>query len=474
MARFRVLFALVLIGCLERVDPPPPTAQVAVPLSPSVTIEGNAARPLYLAGPSERGFCSGLFDPATLASLDGRNVRTSTDTPHNCFVELADGAPVPVDAHEVTNRQYQLCVDSGACRAPDPSKITKGDVCRSEGDFDDCPVVGVTQAQASLFCEWNGRRLPTGVEHALVRQAGLDRDPSTGLPTRIPLLPNGDDEVPALCEVSVLANGDCRRPYPILATGGDAAGRGAAPRDVVRVPGGGVIFDLIGNVAELLADLAPATRGTAQNLPWFCVADLPERVQASPGENPFSRENPPRCPSGAACVRGRYQPAPDLPLRSDWAVCIAAPSGQSAGRRPVAVGGSYLERLTTNPAEVNEREDRLDARAAAGIFARRDLGLDNQADLATAVIGRRVGFRCVGQRASATGGEPLPEFNDRVRLVPRGMEPGPGPGPTDAGATDVGSMDAGSDDAGSDDTGDAGADGSAPDAGPAEDAVAAD
>ena len=65
-----------------------------------------------------------------------------------------------IDRHEVTYRQYRLCVRVGECSRPfDPPSST---------DFDhaspDLPVVFVTAAQAFAFCRWLGGRLPTAVE----------------------------------------------------------------------------------------------------------------------------------------------------------------------------------------------------------------------------------------------------------------------------------------------------------------------
>jgi formylglycine-generating enzyme required for sulfatase activity len=63
-----------------------------------------------------------------------------------------------IDRYEVTNAQYRLCVDGGACAAP-----------RDREAFDDQersrhPVVNVTWSQARAYCQWAGKRLPTEAE----------------------------------------------------------------------------------------------------------------------------------------------------------------------------------------------------------------------------------------------------------------------------------------------------------------------
>jgi eukaryotic-like serine/threonine-protein kinase len=61
-----------------------------------------------------------------------------------------------IDRYEVTQARYQSCVDDGGCTAPD-------------SDFHpdatpNVPVTFVTWEQASAYCAWAGRRLPTEAE----------------------------------------------------------------------------------------------------------------------------------------------------------------------------------------------------------------------------------------------------------------------------------------------------------------------
>jgi formylglycine-generating enzyme required for sulfatase activity len=58
-----------------------------------------------------------------------------------------------IDRHEVTSRQYQLCIKDKQCTAP-----------RYQQEREDLPVVGVSWQQASDFCTWLGARLPTEAE----------------------------------------------------------------------------------------------------------------------------------------------------------------------------------------------------------------------------------------------------------------------------------------------------------------------
>mgnify|MGYP005849442041 CR=1 FL=1 len=69
-----------------------------------------------------------------------------------------------IDQTEVTNAQYRLCEQAGACSPP----VQAGSAARGSyyGDpaFDAYPVIWVTRAQAAGYCAWVGKRLPTEAE----------------------------------------------------------------------------------------------------------------------------------------------------------------------------------------------------------------------------------------------------------------------------------------------------------------------
>ena len=69
-----------------------------------------------------------------------------------------------VDRTEVTNAQFQLCVEADVCKPP----VQSGSFARSEyyGDevYADYPVIFITWYQAVTYCNWAGARLPTEEE----------------------------------------------------------------------------------------------------------------------------------------------------------------------------------------------------------------------------------------------------------------------------------------------------------------------
>lgn len=60
-----------------------------------------------------------------------------------------------IDKYEVTNLQYQKCVDAKVCGVPQDFLVNKSP---------SAPVVGVSYNDAKTFCEWVKKRLPTEAE----------------------------------------------------------------------------------------------------------------------------------------------------------------------------------------------------------------------------------------------------------------------------------------------------------------------
>lgn len=69
-----------------------------------------------------------------------------------------------IDKLEVTNAMYLLCVQSGECTLPGDFASDRRPSYFNDEEFKDFPVVRVTWGQASDYCAWAERRLPTEAE----------------------------------------------------------------------------------------------------------------------------------------------------------------------------------------------------------------------------------------------------------------------------------------------------------------------
>lgn len=358
---------LLASGCVEGRDPPPLPIQAEVPYGPrvylvdntlGVTPTGDWCVRLGLTATNTTTTATIAIDGTDGVLDSGGNPKPiDSSVPHNCYVTVKEKT-LRADQIEVTNELYQLCVDSGACSTPDPSKASKSQACETEDGFDTCPVIEVTQNAAKTFCEWTGRRLPSGIEHYIMRQGATGDSP-----TDIPVYPTGEreeDERPTTCNEGILGPNGCKHVAPTS----PSDGKGAAQLDVVA-GSKGQVFDLMGNATEWSSDLVQPIRGTAQGLPWFCAGRL---LPTEPGVAPV-------CPTGSFCVRAQYQP-PGLEL-GDYPVCIAHGSDlRPSGSQGTLFGGSFAD----------TKIDRFNT----GTFARR---VEPSPDKSPAA---NYGFRCVG------------------------------------------------------------------------------
>ena len=378
------------VGCVETEAPPIIPNQVEVSYGPRIylvdlSLGANTPTP---TGNVCTKFGVRTSSAAQIFPVDGFGSEPIDPTePHNCFVPVAvpdaGVGTLLVDQVEVTNDLFQLCVDSDVCRRPDPSDASKSQVCTDEDDFGRCPVATVPFDEAKELCTFIGRRLPTMVEHILIRQAGFV-DPMNPQPAQMAPYISGGTEPPGLCADARLNSTSCNatRPAPV---GPAEAPVGSAENDVVMASDGPV-YDLAGSLREWSSDGVVLNRGAAEGLPWFCIRGLDQ-----PATCPDAFNDP---ESPEACVYGEYQPE-GLPFGT-YPVCVTNRDLSFPGNIGILAGGGIQD--TT----VNER--------TVGVFTRRALDREDDAPQ------RAFGFRCVDDRPLDANGMRMP-FNNLLADV---------------------------------------------------------
>ncbi len=150
MRRFVAL--LVLVGCAKGKTPPTPTEMVTVGTAgDKITFQFGTEQACFDGDEAADGFCNFDKPPITYPVMT---------------VEID---AFQLDEHEVTNLQYQHCVARGACSEPTAVNLTQTGPLRKYYNEDDdqfagFPVVNVTWQQATEYCQFVGKRLPTEFE----------------------------------------------------------------------------------------------------------------------------------------------------------------------------------------------------------------------------------------------------------------------------------------------------------------------
>ncbi len=142
-----------------------------------------------------------------------------------------------IDVHEVTNAQYLACVAAGGCSLPSSTGSATHPDYHTNPTYGDYPVIYVSWDQASAFCAWNGKRLPTEAEWEKAARGGCELvAPATCGPEDERTYPWG--EAALSCS---LANNCGPDTFPV----GSLSPAGDSPYGV---------RDMSGNVAEWVAD----------------------------------------------------------------------------------------------------------------------------------------------------------------------------------------------------------------------------
>ena len=141
-------------------DTPAPTQAPATPTPENTSTPLPTATPFSVKISSTDGMTQ-LFVPKGILIMGGLDVLRDSDEIPEHQVKIN---AFWIDQVEVTNGMYGLCVKAGTCRLPVLLNSNLRSDYFSDPEFRDYPVIHVAWLDASTYCQWAGRRLPTEAE----------------------------------------------------------------------------------------------------------------------------------------------------------------------------------------------------------------------------------------------------------------------------------------------------------------------
>ncbi|GMQ77752.1 MAG: hypothetical protein BMS9Abin02_0241 [Anaerolineae bacterium] len=154
---------IAVLTAITTLTPTPAPSTTPIPTPVPVVDDKTGARMIYIPG--------GIF---RMGDDEGEN-----DERPSHIVRLD---PYFIDELEVSNEQYSICVNEGACDPPDRPGATLHRAYYGDPGFADYPVIFVSWNDAQNYCAWRGARLPSEAEWE--RAAGYD--PEQAIKYRFP------------------------------------------------------------------------------------------------------------------------------------------------------------------------------------------------------------------------------------------------------------------------------------------------
>jgi formylglycine-generating enzyme required for sulfatase activity len=166
--RLALLLGMILAAACQATKVPPTPSASPRTVTSTATAAPIAATRLSTSPPSatpEAGLRISPVDgmtqlrvPAGTVTMGGVDVYAEGDELPAHVVHIA---AFWIDQVEVTNAMYQLCVQATGCTPPARAQSENRTSYFDNPDFRDYPVINVNWEQATAYCNWAGRRLPT-------------------------------------------------------------------------------------------------------------------------------------------------------------------------------------------------------------------------------------------------------------------------------------------------------------------------
>jgi len=157
--------------------PPKPTASITataekLPAATNTASRIPTADPRFPPAEAKLGDTwTSPVDGMELVYIPAGDFQMGCDPEHNGGYDCYDEDELPlhtvyldayyIDKTEVTNAQYAMCVADGACDIPEDTSSVNRNTDYGLSSYDNYPVINVSWQDASDYCSWAGRELPT-------------------------------------------------------------------------------------------------------------------------------------------------------------------------------------------------------------------------------------------------------------------------------------------------------------------------